>query len=109
MPRADWAYDFVCGQSIETILDAFNSSGPWRWEMRDRLHWGDYLRCRPKQGATIDVLKYPKRRGAREKRFKALLEIQVENPAAQSEIDDAFRRLLQAINATDVIEAKPYN
>jgi hypothetical protein len=113
MLKADWAYDFACDQPIEAILDAFNAASPWQWGMRDRLHWGDYLSCRPKEGVQVRVLKYPKRYGVvvgfRDKSFKALLEIEAASMATQSEIDDVFRRSLQAINATNVTEAKPYD
>ena len=47
--------------------------------------------------------------GVRDKGFKALLEIEAESGVTRSEIDDAFRRLLQAINATNVTEIEPYD
>ena len=47
--------------------------------------------------------------GLYDKGFKALLEIETECGATRSEIDDVFRCLLQAINATNVTEIEPYD
>ena len=109
-----WAYDFACDQPIEAIPAAFNTAGPWQWQLRDSDFYGDYLNCRPKQHVRLRVHEYPSKGhvkfvGLRYKGFKALLQIDAERMATRSEIDDVFRRLLQGINATNVTEIEPYD
>jgi hypothetical protein len=114
MPTIDWAYDFTCEQPIEAIPAAFNAHGPWQWQLRDSDFYGDYLNCRPKQHVRLRIHEYPSKGhvkfvGLRRKGFKALLEIEAEGATSRSEIDDVFRRLLQGINARNVIEIEPYD
>ena len=114
MLKADWAYDFACDQPIEVIPAAFNAAGPWQWQLRDSHFYGDYVNCRPKEHVRLRVHEYPSKGtlkffGLYDKGFKALLEIETEGGATRSEIDDVFRCLLQAINATNVTEIEPYD
>jgi hypothetical protein len=53
-----WAYDFGCNQSIKSILDAFNEAGPWQWQMRESVIFGDYLSCRPNDRVWVRVHEY---------------------------------------------------
>jgi hypothetical protein len=114
MPKADWAYDFECDQPIEAFLAALNAAGPWQWQLRDSHFYGDYLNCRPREHVRLRVHEYPSKgmvkfSGLHNKGFKALLEIEVETGTTRSEIDEVFRRLLQAVNATNVTEIEPYD
>src|SRR5262245_58556195 len=114
-----WAYDFDCGQSIERILDAFNAAGPWQWQMRESVIFGNYLSCRPNDRVWARVHEYSQMGGGpvpllatehfiasagrRGKGFAAALQINDDNWAdLSSEIDQVFRRLLQEINARKV-------
>jgi hypothetical protein len=107
----DWAYDFTCDQPIEAILAAFSAAGPWEWQLRETSTYGDYLNCRPQPHVRLRVHEYPFRAfvGLRGKGFKALLQIEVGSTATRAEIDDRFRRLLQAINAANLTEIEPYD
>ena len=121
----EWAYDFSCDQPIDTILAAFNKAGPWQWELRDSMIFGDYLSCRPKDGVRVRVHEYAQMRhgptplfasehflasaGHRDKGFAAALQIHSESTATRDEIDQVFRHLLQAINAANMIEIEPYD
>jgi hypothetical protein len=121
-----WAYDFHCNQSIESILDAFNATGPWQWQMRESVIFGNYLSCRPNDWVWIRVHEYSQMgRGPvplfatehflasaarRDGGFAASLQINDENSAKIScEIDQVCRRLLQGINARKVAEITPYD
>ena len=121
-----WAYDFGCNQSIKGILDAFNAAGPWQWQMRESVIFGDYLSCRPNDRVWVRVHEYSQMGGGpiplfatehflasagrRDKGFAASLQINDENWAElSSEIDQVFRRLLQGINARKVTEIEPYD
>ena len=103
-----WSYDFACDQPIDAILAAFNAAGPWQWEMRDSDFYGDYLSCRPKERVHVRVFEYARNWRAvsagRREGFSAWLECDAENTATRSETDQVFRRLLQGINATKIIE-----
>ena len=115
MLKAYWAYDFVCDRPIEAIRDAFNVAGPWQWTLRESAVYGDYLNCRPMDHVRMRVHEYPQTGeygtfvGLRDKGFSALLEVEAGSGATQSEIDGAFRHLLQTINATDITEIEPYD
>src|SRR5262245_44725090 len=106
MAKQWWDYDFNCAQSIEAILAAFNAAGPWQWERVDSHNCGQYVKCRrPRELAQVRV--YERRQfrswqpGDREG-FYAELEGASE---AQPVIDAVFWNLLQAINATNIVEA----
>lgn len=109
--KADWAYDFSCGQSLEAICAAFNAAGPWQWQMRDSYTHGDYLNTRPATGVRLRVHEYPQAffEGPRERGFSALLQIEAESAVGRQEIDASFRALLERISATDVAEIEPYD
>jgi hypothetical protein len=111
MHKAYWAYDFACDRTIEAILVAFNSAGPWQWHLSESAVYGDYLNCRPGTDVRIRLHEYPQMLfvGPRDKGFSALLEIRAQSTATRSEIDDVFRRLLQAIDATGIAEIEPYD
>jgi hypothetical protein len=111
----DWAYDFACDRPIEAVLAAFNAAGPWAWQLRETVVYGDYLNCRPMEHVRLRVHEYPFAgaygtfTGLGDTGFKALLQIDAESSATQSEIDRVFRRLLQAIDASNVSEIEPYD
>jgi len=112
MLKAYWAYDFTYDQPIEAMLAAFNSAGPWRWFLGASTTYGDYLNCRPEEQVRVRVHEYPQMLfviGLRDKGFTALLEIRAESTATRFEVDDVFRRLLQAIEATNITEIVPYD
>jgi hypothetical protein len=112
MLKAYWAYDFTYDQPIETMLAAFNSAGPWQWGLGDSATYGDYLNCRPMEHVRVRIHEYPQMLfviGLHDKGFTALLEIRRDSMATQSEIDNVFRRLLHAINATNITEIVPYD
>lgn len=111
MQKANWAYDFDCDRSMEAILAAFNAAGPWRWVLGDSPTYGDYLNCRPQTDVRVRLHEYPQAyfTGHREKGFSALLEIRPESEAKRFEIDNVFRRLLQAIDATNITETDAYD
>jgi hypothetical protein len=75
--------------------------------------YGYYLNSRPQERVQVRVHE-PSQflgnyiAGVREEGFKAMLEIGVEGAATRAEFDGVVRRLLQAINATDVTEIDPY-
>ena len=111
MLKAYWAYDFACDQSLETILAALNSAGPWRWVLSESAVYGDYLNCRPEEHVRARLHEYPQMLfvGLRDKGFSALLEIRAESMATRFEIDGVFQRLLQEIDATNITEIEPYD
>ena len=47
--------------------------------------------------------------GLRDKGFSALLQVDPESVATQSEVDGIFRNLLQRINVTDMTEIEAYD
>ena len=112
MDKTYWAYDFACERSMQEIRAAFNAAGPWQWEQRERIHYGDYLSSRPTEGVQLKVHEYPGGDGwvigLGDKGFKAQLEIPADS-MARAEIDGIFRRLLQAIDATSVTRIEPYD
>jgi hypothetical protein len=113
--KAYWAYDFACDRSMERMLAIFNGAGPWRWEQRESAWYGHYLNTSPAAGVRVRVHEYPQAgesgvfMGLRDKGFSALLQIEVECPATQAKIDEAFRRLLSNVNATEISEIEPYD
>jgi hypothetical protein len=114
MPPVAWAYDFTCRQPIAAMRAAFDAAGPWQWQLRESDFHGDYLSCRPQPRVRLRVHdqeqigrgQYLRRRADG---FLALLEIEPGGTAARGEIDAVFRRLLEAIGATDVREIEPYD
>jgi hypothetical protein len=120
-----WAYDFATGKPIEGILAAFNAAGPWQWELRESVIFGDYLSCRPEEHVWVRVHEYSQMgrgpvplfatehflasAGRPGKGFAASLQIGTEEMAKRSEIDQIFRRLLKDINARNVSEIEPYD
>ena len=112
MLKAYWAYDFDCDLSIEAILAAFNSIGPWQWVLSESSVYGDYLNCRPKEHVRVRLHEYPQMLFvgfSRGEGFSALLEIRPEAVATQFEIDGVFRRLLREIDAINITEIDPYD
>jgi len=112
---AYWAYDFGCDQSLEDMLSVFNEAGPWHWVLRDSAWYGDYLNTNPTGGVRVRVHEYPQRGeagmfvGLRRKGFSILLEIKAESSAAQAEVDEVFRGLMERVNATNITEIEPYD
>ena len=103
----NWGYNFTCDQPIRAILAVFKAASPWQWELRDSDIYGDYLNCRPKEHAQVQVYEYSQMRGASvgaREGFSAWLQSDAENIATRSEIDDVFRRLLKTIHATNITE-----
>lgn len=111
MLKEYWAYDFDCDRTMEAILAAFNSAGPWQWFLNESTTYGDYLNCRPQEHVRVRLHEYPQMLfvGGRDKGFSALLEIRAESTTTRFEIDDVFRRLLQEIDATNITEIEPYD
>jgi hypothetical protein len=113
--KTDWAYDFACDRSMERMLALFNGAGPWKWEQRQSAWYGDYLNACPSAGVRVRVHEYPKSgesgvfMGLRDRGFCALLQIEVESPATQAKIDEAFRGLLDSVKATEITEIEPYD
>ncbi len=105
MEQVAWGYDFACGNSISTILAAFNSGGAWQWRLGDSDIYGDYLKCRPKEHAEIQVYDarqfWTWRTGDREG-FWAELSC---DSADRVEIDRCFLELLRRINASNISES----
>lgn len=48
-----WACDFECDKPMLEILTVLNAAGPWRWEVRDKEAFGDYLACAPAAGLSV--------------------------------------------------------
>lgn len=115
MPKAYWAYDFASDCSLAAMEAAFNTAGPWRWQLRDSAVYGDYLNARPIAGVRVRIHEYPQMgcyglfTGLRDKGFSALLEIDAASEATRGEIDAVFQGLLQRINATDRTAIEPYD
>ena len=114
MLKAEWAYDFACTLPLSAIGRSFDAAGPWQWQLRDSDFYGDYLNCRPMEHVRLRVHEYPSTGrltfpGPRLQGFKALLEIGPESTSSRGEIDAVFRRLLDAIKATEVTEIERYD
>ena len=111
MLKAYWAYEFNCELSMEAILAAWNAAGPWQWVLGESTTYGDYLNCRPEEHVRVRVHEHPQMLFVRrlDRGFSALLEIRPEGTATQAGIDGVFRRLLQAIDATNITEIDPYD
>ena len=100
-----WAYEFTCASSIEGILDEFNRSGPWSWQMRDSAWYGDYLNVRPAEGVRVRIHEFQE--GGRT--YTALLQIESESPAERPQIDEVCKGLLAKISAQNIKEIEPYD
>lgn len=109
--KAEWAYDFSCDQTLESICKTFNEMGPWQWQLRDNHIFGNYFNTRPKDGLHFKVHEYPQAyfKGPREKGFCALLRIESNSKAGKNDVDPTFRRLLEKIRAKDINEIEPYD
>jgi hypothetical protein len=113
--KAYWAYDFACDRPLEDLHAVFNEAGPWKWQLRDSATYGDYLNARLAEGVRVRVHEYPQAGeagtfvGLRHKGFSALLQIEAESLAAQSEVDSIFRALLSRVNAREIAEIEPYD
>lgn len=111
----DWAYDFTVERPIESILAAFNTAGPWQWQLRESAVYGDYLNCRPHPQVRVRVHEYPSVGaygtyvGLRDRGFMALLQVVSEDAATRSGIDRVFHDLLQGIDAANLTEIEPYD
>jgi hypothetical protein len=115
MLKACWAYDFARHRPIAEVAALFNEAGPWQWQLRESAVYGDYLNCRPAAGIRLRLHEYPQTgeygtfSGLRGEGFSALLEIESQSEATQSELDSAFRVLLRRIGITDPISIEPYD
>ena len=109
--KADWAYDFLCGPSLEAICTFFNDAGPWQWQVRDSYIYGYYLNTRPAVGVHLRVHEYPQAfiTGPREQGFKALLRIEAGSLVEKDDVDAVFRELLSKLMASDIKEIEPYD
>jgi len=99
-----WGYDFSCSKSVDAILIALNSAGPWLWKMGDSDVYGFYLKCRPKEHAEVRVFERAQfRTGSRgnDEAFWAELSSDAES---WSEIDRHFRRALGEIKARNITQ-----
>jgi hypothetical protein len=99
-----WGYNFYCWKSIGAMFDAFNASGPWKWERGDSDIYGFYLRCRPYPSARIAVYNQAEFRtssGLGSWRFWAEL---YSESGARPEIDQQFLRLLKVVKARRITE-----
>lgn len=109
--KAEWAYDFSCSQSLETICNIFNEAGPWNWQLRDNYIFGNYINTRPGEGLHFKVNEYPQAffKGPREEGFTALLRIESNSQLERKEVDAVFRKLLEKIRAADIADIEPYD
>ena len=48
-----WACSFECDKGLLEILGLLNAAGPWRWHVRDKEAFGDYLACGPAAGLSV--------------------------------------------------------
>jgi hypothetical protein len=99
-----WGYDFSCWKSLDAILIALNSAGPWHWKMGDSDIYGFYLKCRPKEHGEVRLFERAQfRTGSRGNRegFWAELSSDAET---RSEIDQYFRRALGEIKARNITQ-----
>src|SRR4029453_5877244 len=99
-----WGYYFDCAHSIEAILAAFNAAGPWQWQLGDSDMYGFYVRCRPRERVHLRVYQCSKSRTVQPGDSEGFYAEFESDPESRSEIDQAFRRLLQEINATNIVE-----
>jgi hypothetical protein len=116
MANEYWAYDFACGKTLEDILASLNSCGPWRWTLNESSWYGDYLNCRPMDGVRLRIHQYPQSgeggyffTGLRGKGFSALLEAHAGSPAERTGIDEIFRSLLGALDASGITDIAYYD
>ena len=50
-----WACDFTCAQPLLEIQARLNVAGPWRWHVRDKEAFGDYLACGAAPGLSLRI------------------------------------------------------
>jgi hypothetical protein len=48
-----WACSFECSKPLLEVLSLLNAAGPWRWHLRDKEAFGDYLACGPRPGLSV--------------------------------------------------------
>src|SRR5262245_4582161 len=102
--RQFWGYDFRCRDTVDAMLAAFNAAGPWQWALGDSDVYGFYLKCRPEGGAEVRVFQAAQfRTGDVADRTEFWAEL-ASDAALRPEVDRQFRKLLDNVKATDVIE-----
>jgi hypothetical protein len=102
------AWSFTCGESsTEALCARLNTLGGWKWSLGDSYWYGDYVACKPYEGVRIRIIDCPKRvdNGYR---YDADVRLR-DSKTPLAVIDEAFRKVLAQIGATDVEEIESFD
>jgi hypothetical protein len=98
------AYAFSCKYpSTDALFKRLQAMGGWQWRMGDSHWYGDYLACSPFEGVRIRIVDFPKRDGD-DYSYDCDIRRRAECSTPMTEIDVAFRKLLEDLPAHNVRE-----
>ena len=102
------AWSFTCKESsTDALCLRLNALGEWQWRMGDSYWYGDYVACVPFEGVRIRIVDFPKKVGD-EYRYDADVRFR-ESKTPPAVVDEAFRKVLTQIGATDVEEIESFD
>ena len=103
------AYSFTAKESsTDTLCARLNSLGGWNWGLGDSYWYGDYVACVPFPGVRIRIVDFPT---AVEGGFRYDCDVRIrgECNTPMNVIDEALRKVLAQIEATDVQEIESFD
>lgn len=96
MAQVKWAYQFDSDNSLYQMEPLLNSSGSWRWRVRDCAWYPDYLECCPQNGIRICIYELNPPGGPT---YRSMVKIEDSSFIDRSAIEPAFLTLLQSAGA----------
>lgn len=107
--RQVFAYSFSSPHSLVQVRSKLNGLGPWRWIERDNDNYGEYISSRVLDTPHYGMIKVFSETG--QYAINVFLESHESDALAQfaNVKDVVFKRLLPALDATDVAPAETYD
>ena len=102
------AYSFVCQYSSTDRLCARLNELGWEWQMGDSYWYGDYVAATPFPGVRIRIVDFPKK-VENGWLYDSDIRIRKECDTPMSKIDEAYRRILTELPATNIQEIESFD
>ncbi len=106
------AYSFVGkDESTEELCARLNAESGWQWHMGDSYWYGDYIACTPFAGVRIRIFEFSMEGGYLGGGYRHDADVRIGDGCTtpMSEIDEAFRAVLEKIGAHSVKEIEPFD
>lgn len=102
------AYSFICQYSSTDALCARLNQVGWWWQVGDSYWYGDYVVARPFTGVRIRIVDFPTKTETGYL-YDSDVRLNKDCTTPMSEIDVAYRNILQQLPAHDIKEIEPFD